>query len=168
MTATALGPAFRIRGLSHADPRHEEIPPQSVVVVGSKGSSVSSPRHLPAWVNSAIERLIHLSELPAGWDSRRAAPIERAAMVGALRIMAEVMEQDGPLPAIVPTVDGGVLLEWHRAGLEMEIEVEPTGEAYVMFQTAEGSRTWDGTWESCRSAAREVVQSMASALAEGN
>jgi hypothetical protein len=167
MTATALGPAFRLRGLSH-DPRREETPTQSVVVVRSEDSSASSPRHLPAWVTPAIDRLVQLSELPAGWDSRRAAPIERTAMVGALEIMAEVMGEYGPLPAIVPTVDGGVLLEWHRGGLELEIEVEPTGEAYAMFQTSEGSRAWDGTWESCRSAAHEVVQSMASALATGS
>jgi len=82
--------------------------------------------------------------------------------------MADVMERHGPLPAIIPTVDGGVLLEWHRAGLEMEIEVEPTGEAYVMFQTAEGSKAWDGTWESRRSAAREVVQAIASTLPKGS
>jgi hypothetical protein len=165
MTATAPGLGFPIlRWTFRADPRRSDPPSQSVVVVPSEGSSPYAPRHLPPWVESAIARLVELSELPAGWDSRRAAPIERTAIIGALQIMAEVMERSGPLPAIIPTVEGGVLLEWHRVGLEMEIEVEPTGDAYVMFQTTEGSKSWDGTWESRRSAAREAVQAMASAL----
>jgi len=111
---------------------------------------------------------VELSELPPGWDSRKAAPVERTAIVRALEIMAEVMEWHGPVPAIIPTVEGGVLLEWHRAGLELEIEVEPTGDAYVTFQTADGSNAWDGEWESCRPAARDVVQAMVAQRTKGS
>jgi len=138
----------------------------SVIVVPSEEPSSSAPQRLPDWVAQVVPRLVELSKLPPGWDSRKAAPIEREAIVRALEIMAEVMEWHGPIPAIIPTVEGGILLEWHRVGLEMEIEVEPTGDTCVMFQTVDGSRTWDGAWESRRSTAHEVVQAMAAALAQ--
>jgi hypothetical protein len=167
MTAMAIGPTFpdvmprpRIRRREPSSPTH------SVIVVPSEEPSSSAPQRLPDWVAQVVPRLVELSKLPPGWDSRKAAPIERGAIARALEIMAEVMEWHGPVPAIIPTVEGGVLLEWHRVGLEMEIEVEPTGDTCVMFQAVDGSRAWDGAWESHRSTAHEVVQAMATALAQ--
>ena len=30
-------------------------------------------------------------------------------------------------PALVPTVRGGLQLEWHRQGVDIEVEVDPNG-----------------------------------------
>ena len=56
-----------------------------------------------------------LSELSTGWDSYKGAPITAAAMdtVGQF--------------AVVPCHNGGVQMEIHRDGLDIEIEIGPDG-----------------------------------------
>jgi hypothetical protein len=50
------------------------------------------------------------------------------------------------LPQIVPTVHGGIQLEWHRGGVDLEIEVAATGEVLVDYESADGSVCWDGDY----------------------
>ena len=56
-----------------------------------------------------------LSALEPGWDSYRAVPITSEALATVGRI------------AVVPCGNGGVQLEIHRDGLDIEIEIGPDG-----------------------------------------
>jgi hypothetical protein len=40
----------------------------------------------------------------------------------------------GDAPALVPTSAGGLQLEWHRAGLDVEISIELNGEADIWIK----------------------------------
>jgi hypothetical protein len=44
-------------------------------------------------------------------------------MVTALSVMARVLHDDSVAPPIVPLSEGGLQLEWHRDGEELEIRV---------------------------------------------
>ena len=62
------------------------------------------------------------------WDSYGAEPITLASLEKA-DIMLNWLKAIGAKdPQPVPTVDGGVQLEWHSGGLYVELEIAPNGE----------------------------------------
>lgn len=69
-------------------------------------------------------RLTELLELPQGWDSYGASTIDPKAVDAASRLL-DVLDHD---PAVIPCNHGGVQLEWHRDGLELEVEISAAGE----------------------------------------
>jgi hypothetical protein len=48
--------------------------------------------------------------------------VQRQIAHQALRVLVEVMEIDSPAPSVVPLSDGGIQVEWHRHGRNLEIE----------------------------------------------
>ncbi len=60
-------------------------------------------------------RVAHLATLRDDWDSYGAKPLSPAALAVA------------DLFAIIPGADGGVQLELHAGGMEIEISVSPAG-----------------------------------------
>ncbi|MEJ7764882.1 MAG: hypothetical protein WKF86_05255 [Acidimicrobiales bacterium] len=73
------------------------------------------------------ERCRELFSLPAGWDGYTAQQVDADliqkawdfAQVAACSVSGE--------PSVVPTVSGGVALEWHARGIDLEIELTSTG-----------------------------------------
>jgi hypothetical protein len=80
----------------------------------------------PSWLKPALDQLIPLLSLPEGWNSYRARRIGADVVRRAIEVLAALMPEGVPPPSIVPTVRGGVQLEWHRFGKDLEIEIEPT------------------------------------------
>jgi hypothetical protein len=74
---------------------------------------------LEAW----SQRFEQLLNLPKDWDSYGADPLDTPTVERAKQFMERV--------SVVPCVDGGVQLEWHTHGLDMEIEFEPDGKTLV-------------------------------------
>lgn len=116
-----------VRGSSalHGILGHEPI----VVAVADHGE--------PAWLGSAGRALTELLALPENWNSYRARPVDPRAVERALELLWAIMPEDGPLPVIVPTHGGGIQLEWHRTGADLEVEVTPGGSAHVYFEDPE-------------------------------
>ena len=85
--------------------------------------SVNGGGSLPPWLQPTVDALKRLLELHEGWDSYGGRPVASAAATDALILLLETMEPETPAPVVVPTVRGGVQLEWHLAGLDLEIEV---------------------------------------------
>ena len=52
---------------------------------------------------------------------------EWSAVWRLLRLLAGILDDDCPAPSLVPSDTGGVLAEWDRNGLHLEIESEPDG-----------------------------------------
>lgn len=82
----------------------------------------------PAWLYSMLDRFQHLSRLSDNWDSYGGHPTTDLAIFTALSLIARLLTDASTPPTIVPTSEGGVQLEWHRGGDELEIRVTPTGE----------------------------------------
>jgi len=114
---------------------------------------------VPDWVQSAVNALVELALLQTNWDSRGAIKPTAKAVVGALRVLARVMSDDIPLPVIAPTADGGVLLEWLRSPLEVTIEVEADGRAWVSYGSAQAE--WDGPFMVKERLTREALLHLA-------
>jgi hypothetical protein len=77
----------------------------------------------PSGVISAVQRMIELLELPPGWNSYNAKPITKENVNFAFSLLARTMRADTPAPNVVPMVRGGVQLEWHTRGINLEISI---------------------------------------------
>ena len=88
----------------------------------AQGSAAFSNRP-PDWLSEAVERLLTLLRLPVGWDGHRGNPTTVASASYALEVLGRIMRPGVPLPSIMPLSNGGVQLEWHRKGWDVEVEI---------------------------------------------
>ncbi len=97
------------------------------------------------WVEPTLRTLGGLFLLPAGWDSYGGRPPDPSCVLAAWRLLVAVMRDDSPPPAVVPTAGGGVQLEWHRNGVDLEIEVIAPRECVVSFEVEATGEAWERT-----------------------
>lgn len=90
-----------------------------------------------AMVNLAQNQVNELRLLPAGWDGRRARRITGAASQGVLLVAFLVAVEHGARPQVFPLPGGGLQVEWHYAGHDLEVEVESDGSLHVLAVDAE-------------------------------
>lgn len=109
------------------------------VTTGSPGAairSVSAPllsfenfrRHYEIgpdeeWQISVVEKLVEFSNLPNDWDGYGSPPVKWDAGMFALNVLSRVMLARTPAPQVVPSPTGGVQLEWHLAGVDLEFHI---------------------------------------------
>lgn len=96
---------------------------------------------VPHWIETLISRMNAVASLEAGWDGDDARPVTTDAVVSALEVLQDIMSRDTVAPAVVPATDGGLQLEWHRGGVDLEIYVEADGGVSAWCQ--EGGREWE-------------------------
>lgn len=114
-----------------------------VVVAPPLHESAAGSRVTEDYVASA-RHVARLLLLPANWDSYGAEPIDWHRAAAALSLLWIAIVNGAPLPAIVPTSDGSIQLEWHRCGVDLEIRAI-SGTSFEVFfvdlatgQTSEG------------------------------
>jgi hypothetical protein len=88
----------------------------------------------PEWLGQNEATLEELLKLPANWNSYGATPIRPDAVQAARDILGKIVRSDTPQPAVVPTVRGGVQLEWHTQGIDLEIEIPESGQFHVWYE----------------------------------
>jgi hypothetical protein len=81
-----------------------------------------------------MERVCELGNLPENWDSYEARPVDPRCAMAAIQLIMSVFGPAVPTPAVVPTSRGGVQFEWHREGVDLEIEIESPGRFHVVFE----------------------------------
>lgn len=88
----------------------------------------------PRWLKPVVNGLVQLSNLPSDWDSYGAQRIDAWHISSAYQILATVMHDDTPAPSIVPTSDGHIQFEWHRQGIDLEVEVISPTRVAVLYE----------------------------------
>jgi hypothetical protein len=153
MTHTLAAPDGR-----HSDPRAFSRPARAV----GRFELVANPVDLPSWVVPVTSRLSELLDLPPNWNGTAAAPVEpRLAELAVNAVLASVMPEDcPPLPQVVPCIDGGLQLEWHRGGWDVEVQLTPMGEIWVDASEVHGDIDWDGDFASRREDLKLVLKSI--------
>jgi hypothetical protein len=104
--------------------------------------SFSDPEQL--WLRIVLQEIKAVAALAENWDGYGSGPIRRDVLWYALRLLQSVME-DCPAPQLTPMSHEGILLEWHRGGILLEIEIEDAGEAYVIYENKESGA--DHAWQ---------------------
>jgi len=85
------------------------------------------------WAPSVAHALRQLRDLPPGWDSYGAHRVQEGAVHSAFEILWAIADDPQlPQPSIVPTSAGGLQIEWHRPGVDLELEIAPNGNAFEM------------------------------------
>lgn len=97
----------------------------------------------PAWVAPVVMHLAQLPNLPEGWGGPGVPRIGPSFIESAIGLLACVMNSDTPAPSIVPTYSGGIQLEWHRGGIDLEVELLSPSRFAVTFQDAAMGQEWD-------------------------
>ncbi len=98
----------------------------------------------PAWLDPTAEALAGLLHLTPNWDSYGARAIDPVHVYAALDLLVLVMQDDTPAPAVVPTNRGGVQLEWHTRGIDLEIETLSLHRQHVSFEDPATKDEWEG------------------------
>ena len=88
-----------------------------------------------------IERIAELMALPDGWNSYDASPVSEAALRRTIEFLLEHVAEGVDLPVVVPTVRGGLQLEWHGNGVDVEVDVGWDGQVSCLAGNAEGGMT---------------------------
>jgi hypothetical protein len=104
----------------------------------SRLASLTCEPAVPAWLEPTAQSLLALLRLPQDWDGYGAVQIQEQIAQKALMVLVEVMENDALAPSVVPLSDGGIQVEWHRRGRNIEIEF-PASEEPGFYYYEDGS-----------------------------
>ena len=85
-----------------------------------------------------VRTLIELLELPGGWNSYKSSPIRKENVTFAVELLAHLMRVDTPAPNVVPKVRGGVQLEWHTRGVNLEIAIDSPDDVNFFAEDIQG------------------------------
>lgn len=80
------------------------------------------------WRAVVEARLKKLGTYPHGWDGYQSSPPHPSVIAYARSVLNSVMQQDTPAPSIVPMSEGGLQLEWHRNGYDIELAIFSTND----------------------------------------
>jgi hypothetical protein len=110
----------------------------------ARAERTSKTVEMPPWFPPVIDRIKELSSLPPNWDEHGASAIEAEHLAKALVFLAEVMRPKTPTPALVPIGNGGVQVEWHRAGLDVEVPFSKDDQPDLYCYDMESGEEWEG------------------------
>lgn len=92
-----------------------------------------------AWLEETLNRMESLPFNKDNW-SDGAKKTDRKAVDRLVEVLAQILPDDAPAPAIVPTWLGGVQAEWHRNGIDLEISANPREPVEYYFSNGEYER----------------------------
>jgi len=99
----------------------------------------------PAWLEPLITRLTTIAQLPPNWDSYAAPQISIDAIRSAMNVMKFHTTWNTPSPEVVPMSSGGVQLEWHENGIDLEITCSSDGSIEFWTEDRRSSATSTGS-----------------------
>jgi hypothetical protein len=114
----------------------------------------------PGWLLDVARQLVRLSQLPPNWDREGSEPLKIGVLTVIPYVLNHLMQQRTPAPAIVPTRRGGVQLEWHERGIDIEVEIDPSGEIHVSVDDAAANVEWEGRFAESRGQLERAIDTL--------
>lgn len=127
--------------------RTEEEPSEGSKVVAIPAPSVESDLDLsPApWIAEVATRFAELLALPHNWDGHGGESTAPETVEAAGRFLTTVMASSTSAPTIVPTSSGGLQLEWHRGGFDVELLFGDEDVPLLYLAEVDSGREWEGS-----------------------
>lgn len=102
------------------------------------------PAKPPPWLERTQQRLNELLKLPPNWNSYEAPTISPLLVQAASTLLSQDLLRKGlPEPIVTPTNWGGVVIEWHTRGIDLEIDVEAPDLYHVSFENPDLGEEWE-------------------------
>lgn len=111
----------------------------------------------PQWLSPIASRLVTVINLPEGWDSYGAQQVDVSMLPATINLLANIMRETTLMPAIVPTQRGGIQLEWHARGIDLEVEVLSQGHFAVLYENEKEGVEWEREFSSDLTLLKEIV-----------
>ena len=92
----------------------------------------------PPWKQETLQRLEAIYALESGWDSYDAQPVALSRVFQAYSLLRFVMSDATPVPALVPTANGSIQIEWHTLGVNIEALLVSDADIEVWFEDLRG------------------------------
>ena len=105
---------------------------------------------LPKWFDQVMQGLVDLLTLPPNWDSYGAGPIDLALVRRAFEFVNGFLRHSSPAPSIIPLSSGGLQIEWHRKGIDLEVVFDQGDEPMFYYRGPGG----EGSEHALRDGAR--------------
>jgi hypothetical protein len=86
------------------------------------------------WILPLLQKVCQLGSLPPNWNSYGAKPIQRGIAAAAVTMLLNLLSPQDPVPAVVPTSHGGILLEWHMGGIDLEVDIRSPSTLHVALE----------------------------------
>jgi hypothetical protein len=86
------------------------------------------------WQIEVQNHFLKYVKMQPGWDSYGAPRMGWDTGMFALSILNDVMRTRTPIPQVVPSGAGGVQLEWHQKGIDLELHISAPYECELWFQ----------------------------------
>lgn len=86
------------------------------------------------WFMPLLSQICDLGLLPPNWNTYGAQPIDPDTAAFAVTLLLNLLSADDPFPSIVPTSRGGILLEWHEGGVDLEVDIRSPSSVHVSFE----------------------------------
>jgi len=78
-------------------------------------------------------RLEEFTRYPVGWNSYGAPPLRPDTKDFALSVLNSIMKPRTPLPHVAPSSVGGLHVEWHEKGVDLEVHIIAPYDCGVWF-----------------------------------
>jgi hypothetical protein len=72
--------------------------------------------------------------LPDNWDSYGGRAPKPETGMFALKILNDVMDDRMPIPRIVPIATGGIQIEWHENGFDLELMIAAPDDCELWYE----------------------------------
>jgi hypothetical protein len=95
------------------------------------------------WILPLVRQMCELGSLPENWNSYGAQPICPRVVGEAVTFLLNYLSPDDPFPSVVPTARGGILLEWHVGGIDLEVDFQSPSLIHVAFEDGGAEQEYD-------------------------
>ncbi len=114
-----------------------------------RGPSIASDPYrlqtIPPWLEATGFAINNLVRLQPNWNNRGARAVDTEAAQKALELLVGAGHFETPAPDVVPTVVGGLQLEWHRCRMDIELEISPQRVVTLYLLDRDSNREWEGS-----------------------
>jgi hypothetical protein len=115
------------------------------VAIRKRGAEISveiqATGILPCPFLKSVESIAALLSLPPGWNSYTAKPIAPENAIRAIGLACDLMQPGIAAPMVVPTVRGGIQLEWHTKAGDIEIYIDSPHQISFFAEHAESGES---------------------------
>lgn len=105
--------------------------------------AMASEERAPEWLPEAEEAIRQLTTVAPNWNSYGARAVQPLIIQSAIKLLREIVRSDTPRPSVGPTARGGIQLEWHTRGMDLEIELDLPERIQVLYEDAAGEEEWE-------------------------